>query len=69
VTEQPQKIPFYAALLRELHEPAEPEGEDAPLGARILAELARGFRGYLDTLAWRETRFCVRALAVWVGRC
>jgi hypothetical protein len=31
----------------------------APLGAQILDEFAKGFRGYLDRLAWRETRLCV----------
>jgi nuclear cap-binding protein subunit 1 len=31
----------------------------APLGAQILEEFAKGFRGYLDRLAWRETRLCV----------
>jgi hypothetical protein len=70
VTEQPFKIPFYAALLRSLYEPVvkteedvktenETESDDKTVGAKILDEFVRGFLSYLDSAAWRETRFCV----------
>ncbi len=57
VTEQPYKIPYYAALLRLLHE--QPDGEPS-LGRQILEDIWKGFQTYVDQLAWRETRFCVR---------
>ncbi|KAL0058145.1 Nuclear cap-binding protein subunit 1 [Marasmius tenuissimus] len=62
VTEQPFKIPYYAALLRSLHEDGGTE-EGVSLGKQILEEFWRGFQGYLDKLAWRETRFCVHFFA------
>jgi hypothetical protein len=58
VTEQPYKIPFYAAVLRHLYEPTGVE-ETPPVGRMILEEFAKGFRAFLDKLAWRETRLCV----------
>jgi nuclear cap-binding protein subunit 1 len=61
VTEQPYKIPFYAALLRLLHDPAEDStSADTPsLGKQILEDFWKGFQAFLDKLAWREARLCV----------
>lgn len=61
VTEQPYKIPFYAALLRLLHEP---ENTSVPpntpsLGKQILEDFWKGFQAFVDKLAWREARLCV----------
>ena len=74
VTEQPYKIPFYAALLYHLSIPASdinhadggeengPPGLTKPsLGRLVLDDFWKGFQAYLDKLAWRETRLCVRA--------
>ncbi|PBK65728.1 hypothetical protein ARMSODRAFT_940305 [Armillaria solidipes] len=60
VTEQPYKIPYYAALLRLLHE--QPDGEPS-LGRQILEDIWKGFQTYVDQLAWRETRFCIHFFA------
>jgi nuclear cap-binding protein subunit 1 len=65
VTEQPHKIPYYAALLKILHEPPPPEiapgfPEGVSLGRSLLEDFWKGFQGYLDQLAWREIRLCVR---------
>lgn len=69
VTEQPYKIPFYAALLRLLYDPAPSETETAQasgsssvpsLGKLVLEDFWKGFQGYLDKLAWRDIRLCVR---------
>ncbi|KAJ7067892.1 MIF4G like-domain-containing protein [Mycena amicta] len=64
VTEQPFKIPYYALLLRRLHDP----GEDAPsggqsLGKQILEDFWKGFQSYLDQHLWRETRLCIQFFA------
>lgn len=60
VTEQPYKIPFYAGLLRLLHNPSELAiGDEPPLGRLILEDFWKGFQSYLDKVAWRETRLCV----------
>jgi nuclear cap-binding protein subunit 1 len=60
VTEQPYKIPYYAALLRSLYNPPEMAESDSPvLGRQILEDFWKGFQGYLDKVAWRETRQCV----------
>ena len=60
VTEQPYKIPFYAALLRLLHNPSELAiGDEPPLGRLVLEDFWKGFQSYLDKVAWRETRLCV----------
>jgi hypothetical protein len=69
VTEQPYKIPFYAALLYHLSIPtSDIKEEDGPagftkpsLGRLILDDFWKGFQAYLDKLAWRETRLCVRS--------
>ncbi|KAJ8592671.1 hypothetical protein M405DRAFT_28898 [Rhizopogon salebrosus TDB-379] len=67
VTEQPYKIPYYAALLRLLHDTA--EGENAEfstsslLGKQVLEDFWKGFQGYLDKLAWREIRLCIHFFA------
>ncbi|KAF9242931.1 MIF4G like-domain-containing protein [Melanogaster broomeanus] len=69
VTEQPFKIPYYAALLRLLHDPAPSETEtsgssSAPsLGKQVLEDFWKGFQGYLDKLAWRDTRLCIHFFA------
>ncbi|TFK74356.1 hypothetical protein BDN72DRAFT_886358 [Pluteus cervinus] len=60
VTEQPYKIPFYAALLRRLHD--SPEG-DPPIGRQILEDFWKGFQAFLDRQAWRETRLCIQFFA------
>jgi len=59
VTEQPYKIPYYAALLRLLHTSGEDAVDRPPLGKQILEDFWKGFQAYLDKLAWRETRLCV----------
>jgi len=60
VTEQPYKIPFYAALLRLLHNPSELAiAGDSPLGRLVLEDFWKGFQSYLDKVEWRETRLCV----------
>ncbi|KAF9020629.1 hypothetical protein BDZ89DRAFT_1138556 [Hymenopellis radicata] len=56
VTEQPYKIPHYAALLRLLHEQP---SEGTSLGRQLLEEIWKGFQTYVDQLSWRETRFCI----------
>lgn len=65
VTEQPFKIPYYASLLRLLHNPLEQTSEDGdatpiPLGKLVLEDFWKAFQAFLDKLAWRETRLCVR---------
>jgi nuclear cap-binding protein subunit 1 len=67
VAEQPHKIPYYAALLKILHEPPPPEiasgfPEGVSLGRSLLEDIWKGFQGYLDQLAWREIRLCVSPL-------
>lgn len=68
VTEQPFKIPYYATLLRLLHEPVA-DAEDtvstdglSALGKQVMEDFWKGFQAFLDKLAWREIRFCVRLL-------
>ncbi|KAF7354888.1 Nuclear cap-binding protein subunit 1 [Mycena sanguinolenta] len=64
VTEQPFKIPHYAALLRRLHDSTEDAPTDGPsLGKQILEDFWKGFQAYLDKLAWRETRLCIHFFA------
>lgn len=65
MTEQPYKIPFYAALLLSLYNTPDSAPDSAPadepvLGRAILEDFWKGFQGYLDKVAWRETRLCVR---------
>jgi len=65
ITEQPYKIPFYAALLYDLSIPTVKQvtgaSEATPtLGRLVLDDFWKGFQAYLDKLAWRETRLCVR---------
>ena len=60
MTEQPYKIPFYAALLRLLHNPSELSiPDDQPFGRLVLEDFWKGFQSYLDKLSWRDTRLCV----------
>ncbi|KAH7888158.1 MIF4G like-domain-containing protein [Phlebopus sp. FC_14] len=69
VTEQPYKIPYYAALLRLLHDPGSPDMEGAgpsfavSLGKQVLEDFWKGFQGYLDKLAWRDIRLCIHLFA------
>jgi hypothetical protein len=74
ITEQPYKIPFYAALLFYLSIPASEDpaagrengsasAEKPSIGRLILDDFWKGFQAYLDKLAWRETRLCVRVKA------
>ncbi|KAI9511289.1 MIF4G like-domain-containing protein [Russula earlei] len=71
VTEQPYKIPFYAALLYYLSIPAAKEETPVveesitqpPLGRLVLDDFWKGFQAYLDKLAWRETRLCIHFFA------
>ncbi|KAI0922046.1 hypothetical protein AcW2_006852 [Taiwanofungus camphoratus] len=68
VTEQPFKIPYYAALLRLLHDPPEATSEEAPvagpsLGKQVLEDYWKGFQAFLDKLAWREIRLCIQFFA------
>ncbi|KAG6375040.1 MIF4G like-domain-containing protein [Boletus reticuloceps] len=72
VTEQPYKIPFYAALLRLLHDPAPSEAETVQassssllpsLGKLVLEDFWKGFQSYLDKLAWRDIRLCIHFFA------
>ncbi|KAH8102808.1 MIF4G like-domain-containing protein [Phellopilus nigrolimitatus] len=62
VTEEPYKIPHYAALLRALDEAAE-ETPDTMLGKQVLDDFWKGFQVFLDKLAWREVRLCVHFFA------
>lgn len=63
MTQQPYKIPYYAALLRLLHDTVEGENAESStspsLGKQVLEDFWKGFQGYLDKLAWREIRLCV----------
>ncbi|KAI0346958.1 hypothetical protein BDW22DRAFT_476190 [Trametopsis cervina] len=66
LTEQPYKIPYYAAVLRSLYDVSVAGTDDAagvPLGRQILDDFWKGFQSYLDQLAWRETRLCVQFFA------
>ncbi|KZT12669.1 uncharacterized protein LAESUDRAFT_733291 [Laetiporus sulphureus 93-53] len=69
VTEQPFKIPYYAALLRLLHDPSPSDGEEISsepglvLGKQILEDYWKGFQAFLDQLAWREIRLCIHFFA------
>ncbi|KAF5372027.1 hypothetical protein D9615_008085 [Tricholomella constricta] len=65
VTEQPYKIPYYAALIRLLHDrPGEAiSSEGPPLGRLVLEDFWKGFQAYLDQLAWREARLCIHFFA------
>ncbi|TFK83265.1 cap binding protein 80-PB [Polyporus arcularius HHB13444] len=63
VTEQPFKIPYYAALLRLLHDRPATEGASTSLGRQILEDFWKGFQAFLDKQAWRETRLCVQFFA------
>jgi len=70
VTEQPYKIPYYAALLRLLHEPGPPSGDASAtqpspsVGKQVLEDFWKGFQGYLDKLSWKDVRLCVSELRI-----
>ena len=63
VTEQPFKVPYYAVLIRLLHDrtvPAEDSSiNPSSLGRQVLEDIWKGFQAYLDKLSWRDTRLCV----------
>lgn len=62
MTEQPYKVPYYATLVRLLHNRSELSlPVEQPIGRLILEEFWKGFQYYLDKVAWRETRLCVRS--------
>lgn len=63
VTEEPFKIPYYATLIRILHDRTDEPIGTPPIGRLLLEDFWRGFQAYLDKLAWRETRLCVRLLS------
>ncbi|TFY82925.1 hypothetical protein EWM64_g1090 [Hericium alpestre] len=71
VTEQPYKIPYYAALLRILYDPppsldeanGSGDAEQPSLGRQVLDDFWKGFQSYLDKLAWREARLCIHFFA------
>ncbi|KIM34800.1 hypothetical protein M413DRAFT_450056 [Hebeloma cylindrosporum] len=64
VTEQPYKIPFYATMLRILHNSSELSiPDESPLGRLILEDFWKGFQSYLDKVAWRDTRLCIHFFA------
>lgn len=61
VTEQPYKIPYYAALIRLLHDRTlQDDTSGVSYGRQILEDYWKGFQTYLDKLEWRNTRLCVR---------
>lgn len=62
VTEQPYKIPYYAAVLRLLHNPQDDGVAVAgpSLGRQLLEDLWKRFHVHVDKRAWRETRLYVR---------
>lgn len=64
VTEQPFKIPYYAALIRILHDRTDDPIGAPTIGRQLLDDFWKGFQAYLDKLAWRETRLCVRLLSL-----
>ncbi|KAI0366193.1 cap binding protein 80-PB [Pilatotrama ljubarskyi] len=65
VTEQPYKIPYYAALLRLLHDRPTPDAAPGSpsIGRQVLEDFWKGFQAFLDKQAWRETRLCVHFFA------
>ncbi|RPD62077.1 hypothetical protein L227DRAFT_609933 [Lentinus tigrinus ALCF2SS1-6] len=63
VTEQPFKIPYYAALLRLLHDRPAAEGANMSFGRQVLEDFWKGFQAFLDKQAWREIRLCVQFFA------
>ncbi len=60
VTEQPFKIPYYAALLRLLHDRPASEGASSSLGRQVLEDLYKEYLAFTYKHAWREIRLCVR---------
>lgn len=47
--------------MRVLHNKGDtPMEEEVPLGRLVLEDFWKGFQGYVDKLAWREARLCVR---------
>ncbi|TBU61259.1 MIF4G like-domain-containing protein [Dichomitus squalens] len=63
VTEQPFKIPYYAALLRLLYDRAASEEATEPLGRLVLDDFWKAFREFIEKHAWREMRLCVHFFA------
>ncbi|KAI0773723.1 cap binding protein 80-PB [Fomes fomentarius] len=63
VTEQPFKIPYYAALLRLLHDRPASEGASSSLGRQVLEDLYKEYLAFTYKHAWREIRLCVQFFA------
>ncbi|KAH9921501.1 cap binding protein 80-PB [Epithele typhae] len=63
VTEQPFKIPYYAALLRLLFDQPAVESSATSFGKQVFEDFWKGFQTFLDKQAWRETRLCVQFFA------
>ncbi|KAG8903476.1 hypothetical protein FRC01_009183, partial [Tulasnella sp. 417] len=68
-TEQPYKIPLYAALVAFLSaSPGEESDEDADTGAQVavrvvLEDFVKGFQAYVDELKWLQMRLCIQFFA------
>ena len=62
MTEQPFKIPYYAALLRLLYDRPASEEASEPLGRLVLDDFWKAFREFMEKHAWREMRLCVGSL-------
>lgn len=60
MTEEPFKIPHYAALLRFLHFPTNGLEFPESFGKQVLDDLWKAFQAFLDKLMWREVRLFVR---------
>ena len=63
VTEQPYKIPYYAAVVAYLYAdaPGESEGGSGMQAAvrAVMEDFVKGFQVYLDELKWLQLRLCV----------
>ncbi|KAG9043672.1 hypothetical protein FS837_009258 [Tulasnella sp. UAMH 9824] len=68
-TEQPYKIPLYAALVAFLSaSPGEESDDDADTGAQVavrvvLEDFVKGFQAYVDELKWLQMRLCIQFFA------
>lgn len=68
-TEQPYKIPLYAALVAFLSAGSGEEvDDDAETGAQVavravLEDFVKGFQGYVDELKWLQMKLCVSSVS------
>ncbi|KAG8950908.1 hypothetical protein FRC04_006972 [Tulasnella sp. 424] len=68
-TEQPYKIPLYAALVAFLSAGSGEEvDDDAETGAQVavravLEDFVKGFQGYVDELKWLQMKLCIQFFA------